>query len=473
MEKRHSAPGAWVLAAALTAVAWGCSPEPPPAPAVEKPAAVRPITAPPELLETQEAFVAVSRQVIPAVVNIRAARRGKIDTLIPLFEDFFHDLFKNRPRPKREEKNLGSGFIISADGHILTNAHVVKGAEEIRVKLADQRVFAGKLVGLDSRTDVAVLKIENAGKLPGAVTLGDSDKLRVGEWALAVGNPFGLEGTMTVGIISATRRTDMGIEEYEDFIQTDASINPGNSGGPLVNIFGEVIGVNTAIVAAGQGIGFAIPINLAHSIAEQLIGTGEVTRGWLGVMIQNLTPELAISFGLQEPRGVLVNGVIADSPAEKGGIQRGDVILAVKGRKVEGVGDFKLLIAHIPPGETADLKLWRNGAFTTVTLTLDSSPPVNEVPESAAGNHSTRIGITVDPAEAAEGLSIVKVDPQSPAAAHGVRVGDRLLSVNRRDTNNLEDFQAAVKDAESSGQLLLLLRRGDNTLYMAFPLSKK
>ncbi len=236
----------------------------------------------------------------PAVVNIRAERVRSVPRLGPLFEEFFGDLFRAPPRPQREQ-SLGSGFIIGAEGIILTNAHVVDGAEQIKVQLADQRVFPGEVLGIDPKTDVAVLKVKSDGPLPVTV-LGDSDRIKVGQWALAIGNPFGLDSTLTVGVVSATGRANVGIEDYEDFIQTDASINPGNSGGPLLNIYGEVVGINTAIVAAGQGIGFAIPINLARQVAEQLIATGEVRRGWLGVSMQPLDPALAESLRPRQGR---------------------------------------------------------------------------------------------------------------------------------------------------------------------------
>ncbi|MEZ4484440.1 MAG: Do family serine endopeptidase [Syntrophotaleaceae bacterium] len=331
-----------------------------------------PVEKPPqELLATQQAFTEVSQKVTPAVVNIQAERVQRLPRLGPMFEDFFGELFKRYPQRQQKAKSLGSGVIISASGYILTNEHVVKGAEEIKVKLADGRIFDGALVGTDPDTDVAVLKIEDSNELPVAV-LGDSDALQVGQWALAIGNPFGLDSTLTVGVISATGRTDVGIEAFEDFIQTDASINPGNSGGPLLNIYGEVIGINTAIVASGQGIGFAIPINLARLIAGQLMENGEVVRGYLGVGIQPLSPELAESFGLDRATGALVNQVLADSPAGRAGIRQGDVLLTYNDRETSGVRSLQLLVANTPAGGSAWLGILRDGKRLELSVTIAS-----------------------------------------------------------------------------------------------------
>ena len=422
-----------------------------------------------ELLETQKAFVEVSRRVTPSVVNIRAARKVKTDQFGKLFDEFFWDLFKDRRRPpERQEQSLGSGFIISKGGHILTNTHVVQGAEEIKVKLANQKVYSGTVVGFDTRTDVAVLKIDSVESLPAPVALGDSDRLQVGQWALAIGNPFGLEGTLTVGVISATKRSNMGIEEYEDFIQTDASINPGNSGGPLVNIYGEVVGVNTAIVASGQGIGFAIPINLARLIADQLIANGKVERGWLGVRIQALTSDLAGSFGIEKNQGVLVSDIISNSPAEEAGVLRGDIILSVDGKAVAGAGEFKLLVANLPAGKEVELVVWRQGVTNNLKVKIASRGGVSEVSDSTL--KSFALGMTLVPNEKGPGLVVVDIDPESSAASFGVRKGDILLALNKKKLETLRDFEDAYKD--SSGTVSILLKRGRTTLYLAFPVGK-
>ncbi len=432
------------------------------APPVEKPAS--------ELVSTQRAFIEVSAKVTPSVVNIRAARISSAEELGSLFEHFFGDMFRDRPRPQRREQSLGSGVLISEDGYILTNEHVVKGAAEIKVKLSDQRVYDGTVVGVDPRTDVAVLKIDAKEKLPAAV-LGDSDQLQVGQWALAIGNPFGLERTLTVGVISATGRANVGIEDYEDFVQTDASINPGNSGGPLLNIYGEVIGINTAIVASGQGIGFAIPINLAQLISTQLIETGEVTRGWLGVSIQPLSPELAESFGLDQVTGALVNQVLAGSPAELAGIKRGDVLLRIAGRKVRSARELRLLVANTPAGKTVDLELVRNGKPLTISVTIAPRDPeqtatsaVPTTPEPGKG-----LGLSVGPNPEGPGVMVDAVVPQGAAAAAGVRPGDLILSINRQQVNDPAAFSRAVSKIHKGKNVVLLIEREGATLYLAFP----
>jgi Do/DeqQ family serine protease len=432
-------------------------------PPVEKPA--------PEIISTQAAFIEVSRTVTPAVVNISATRisRGEPG---PLFDEFFGDFFRGAPRPRQREQSLGSGFLISTDGYILTNEHVVKGGEKITVKLSDQRTFAARVIGIDARTDVAVLKIEAREDLP-TVVLGDSDALQVGQWALAIGNPFGLDRTLTVGVISATGRANLGIEDYEDFIQTDASINPGNSGGPLLNIYGEVVGINTAIVAAGQGIGFAIPINLARLIAEQLIETGEVTRGWLGVSIQPLTPELAESFGLDRLSGALVNQVIPGSPAEKAGVQRGDLLVSFDGREVRGVRELQLMVASTPVGRTVQLEVVRGGKRQRLPVTIVAQQVASaaETPPAAPLEKESALGLTVAPAEDGAGVLVEEVDPSSPAAAAGVRPGDQILALNKEEVRDLPSFHSAVRKAQTGKHVVLLLRRGDATLYLAFPVS--
>jgi Do/DeqQ family serine protease len=433
-------------------------------PPVEKPA--------PELISTQEAFIEVSEKVTPAVVNISAARIASAREHAPPFEDFFGDLFRQTPPLQRREQSLGSGFILSEDGYILTNEHVVKGAAEIKVKLSDQRTYDGKVVGIDPRTDVAVLKIEAQEKLP-TVVLGDSDTLKVGQWALAIGNPFGLDRTLTVGVISATGRANVGIEDYEDFIQTDASINPGNSGGPLLNIYGEVMGINTAIVASGQGIGFAIPINLARLIADQLIEKGEVTRGWLGVSIQPLTPELADSFGLNIVAGALVNQVLAGSPAEKAGIKRGDVLLTFDGKPVRGVRELQLLVASTPAGSKVELVVLRQGKRITlpVDIVAQQSPAtVTAVPDRAQEQRQAEgFGLTVVPTAEGKGVQVAAVDRAAAAAAAGVRPGDIILAINQQEVNDPAAFQQAVENARKMKNAVLLIRRGETVLFLAFP----
>jgi Do/DeqQ family serine protease len=430
-----------------------------------------PVENPPgELISTQHAFMEVSRNVTPGVVNIRAARvrpqRG--GEFGPLFEDFFGDLFRGDPRPRpQREHSLGSGFLISEDGYILTNNHVIRDAEEITVRLSDQRVYAAKVVGMDPRTDVAVLKIEANETLP-FVVLGDSEHLQVGQWALAIGNPFGLDRTLTVGVISAIGRAGLGIEDYEDFIQTDASINPGNSGGPLLNIYGEVIGINTAIVATGQGIGFAIPINLARLIATQLIETGEVVRGWLGVSIQPLTPELAESFGLDRVTGALVNHILPGSPAANADLQRGDILLLFDGKEVRGVRELQLLVASAPVGKRVDVEVLRSGKRLKVPVVIAEMEQTSRVAlTSGQPSRAEGLGFAVIPADG-EGVLVDAVEPGSRAASAGVQPGDILLSINRQEIDSLEAFRKAAEQARGRN-VVLLLKRGASTLYLAFP----
>jgi serine protease Do len=306
---------------------------------------------PKDILAVQQAFTNVVKAVTPSVVNISTVSKRKL--VQPFYEmsPFFDDFFGGRQQPRyHREKSLGSGLIISKDGYILTNDHVVKDAETVQVKLSNEKVYTGKVVGEDPKTDLAIVKITSKEELPTAV-LGDSDKLQVGQWAIAIGNPFGLDRTVTVGVISATGRSNMGIETYEDFIQTDASVNPGNSGGPLLNVYGEVIGINTAIVAAGQGIGFAIPVNMAKQVVDQLIKKGSVTRGWLGVSIQPVTDELAQSFGLNKSRGALISDIMSGSPAEKAGLKQGDVVIRFDGKEIKDARQLQMIVADTRVGQ--------------------------------------------------------------------------------------------------------------------------
>ena len=328
---------------------------------------------PADILAAQRAFSQVSRQVTPSVVNISTISRKKLarpfPDMPPLFEEFF-----GRPQTRRD-RSLGSGFIISRDGYIVTNEHVIRDAESIRVKLSNDTVLDAKVVGGDPKTDIAVIKI-NAVDLPVAV-LGDSDRLEVGQWAIAIGNPFGLERSMTVGIISATGRSNVGIETIENFIQTDASINPGNSGGPLLNIHGEVVGINTAIVAAGQGIGFAIPTNMARPIIAQLVEKGKVTRAWLGVSISPITEEAARSLGLrQQQAGALIAELYQGGPADKGGIRPGDIIVRFGETAVRDPSHLQQLVAMAKIGAPLQLTVLRNSRALQLTVTPGNADSV-------------------------------------------------------------------------------------------------
>jgi len=325
-------------------------------------------------------FIQVAEQVTPSVVNISTVSSGKGRTPNelfrpfgndPFFRDFFDRFFEGMPR-RRQQTSLGSGVIIDKSGLILTNNHVIKDADEITVRFSNKQEAKGKVVGTDAKTDLAVIRVGAKDDLPVA-RLGNSESLRVGEWAIAIGNPFGLDHTLTVGVVSATGRSEVGIAAYENFIQTDASINPGNSGGPLLNVRGEVIGINTAIVASGQGIGFAIPINLARKVMDDLVKKGRVTRGWLGVGIQPLTPELAKSFGVSG-EGVLVNQVMPKSPAEAAGLKAGDLILSIDGKGIKDPRELTRVIADADIGKTLELTVLREKEKRTVKVQVGEMP---------------------------------------------------------------------------------------------------
>jgi Do/DeqQ family serine protease len=335
----------------------------------------------------QQSFVGVAEHVRPAVVHLGTIQRAKLrrgpsappGTDDPFFKDFFNQFFGSEgppPRGEYRQPGLGSGVIIDKRGLVLTNFHVVKGADEIIVRLSDKREYRGQILGTDSKTDLAVVRFQPDHALTVAA-LGNSDALRVGEWAMAIGNPFGLDQTVTVGVISATGRSDVGIATYENFIQTDASINPGNSGGPLVNLKGQVVGINTAIVAAGQGIGFAIPINMVKRVVDQLVDKGKVVRGWIGVALQPLSPELAQSLGVDGGNGAVVGATIAGSPAAHAGLVQGDVILSYNKTAVEDYRHVQRLVADTTVGSTVDLEVLRKKQKIQVRVTIA------EVPDSA------------------------------------------------------------------------------------------
>lgn len=430
---------------------------------------------PKDIMATQQAFVALVKNVTPAVVNISTISRKKIEQpffeFSPLFEEFFGE---SRPRYRRD-KSLGSGFIINKSGYIITNDHVVRDAESIKVKLSNENIYDGKIVGSDPKTDIAVIKIDAREDLPVAV-LADSDKLQVGQWAVAIGNPFGLDRTVTVGVVSATGRSNMGIETYEDFIQTDASINPGNSGGPLLNVHGEVIGINTAIVAAGQGIGFAIPVNMAKQIVTELITKGSVTRGWLGVSIQPVTEELAREFGLGKARGVLVADVMEGSPAAKGGIRQGDILLDFAGTGIKDAQHLQRVVAATAPGKTVPVTVFRGGREMKLSITSASADSAAARKSHPQGGAPDIIGLVLEPLppellrRGAAGVVAAAVEDGGVAAEAGIRQGDIIVSVNRRNVATPAEYDRAMAEAERRGTAILLVRRGGASIFFSLRL---
>jgi serine protease Do len=413
-------------------------------------------------------WVEIARAVKPAVVNVsvRGVRRdsGEEDDVRP---------FGAKP-PRRMVRGLGSGFVINAGGYIVTNNHVVDGATDIRVKFADGKQLTGKVIGHDPKTDLALLKVD-ASNLP-VVPLGDSAHLEVGEPVMAVGNPFGLEQTVTTGIVSATGRV-IGEGPYDDFIQTDASINPGNSGGPLINARGEAIGINTAIVSGGGGsvgIGFAIPTNLAKPVVTQLADGGHVVRGWLGVAIQPLTPELARSFGLDAPNGAVVTAVTDGSPAGKAGLKRGDVIMRYDGRAVARASDLPRAVAETPIGRAVPMEIVRDGARTTLTVSVARLSDDDAAVAAAAT--SERLGIaarSLTPQLAqqlgvpeATGVLVQQVEDGGRAQAAGISAGDVIVEVDRRPVASVDALQRALKEHAAGTPLLMLVRREGQPLYL-------
>ncbi|HEV8643519.1 MAG TPA: DegQ family serine endoprotease [Methylomirabilota bacterium] len=424
-----------------------------------------PATDPRALLRAmEEAFSAVADRATPAVVNVSTVpQKGAAGPPEDLerFREFFGEEFYERYfRRRREEvRATGSGVIVDPNGYILTNNHVIENAAEIVVRLSDSRKFTARLVGRDPKTDLAVLKVDAPRPLPVA-ELGDSDRLRVGQWAIAIGNPFGLDRTVTVGIISATARTRVGVATYESFIQTDASINPGNSGGPLLNLDGKVIGVNTAIVAAGQGIGFSIPINMAKDVMRQLIARGRVVRGWLGIVIQDVTDELAGSFGVREREGVLVADVMKGGPAEAAGLRPGDVIVEFGGARVKEVPDLQRQAAGAMPGQTVALTVVRDQGRASVKVTVGEMP-TDEPVAAAEGDESWGLAVeplASDPARRldlpfARGVVVTDVVPGSPADKAGLRRGDVILDVKGRPVTDVQGLYrelGALKPGQSA-----------------------
>ncbi len=432
-------------------------------------------------VEELPSFAGLVEKLRPSVVNISTTSvvrtRGFFNLPSPFsegdpFEEFFKRFFGEVPQQEFRQHGLGSGFIISVDGYVVTNNHVIDKAQDIEVILADGEKYKAKVVGKDSKTDLALLKIEPKEKLQ-SVTFGDSDKLQIGDWVIAIGNPFGLGHTVTAGIVSAKGRV-LGLGNYDDFIQTDAPINPGNSGGPLFNLQGQVVGVNTAIVAEGQGIGFAIPINMVRNVVEQIKEKGRVVRGWLGVLIQNITPEIAEGMNIKETKGALVADVTPGGPAEKAGIKRGDIIVEFNGHKVEKVVDLTSMVAVTPPGKEAHIKVIREGKEIDVTV------KIGELPEKASmggeKESKEKIGLTVEEInpqianqynlEEGKGIVITDVEAGSIADESGFQPGDVILEIDGQHIKNMDDYEKAIEKLERGKSVLFLVKRGKNTVYI-------
>jgi serine protease Do len=436
-----------------------------------------------EALSRPESFTALAERNSPAVVNIQAERngRGGPPMMSPFhrgpmpkddpFHDFFDKFFGGPPQREFKQRSLGSGFIFDKDGHIVTNNHVVAEADNIKVILKNGKEFDAQVKGRDPNTDLALIKIEPTNDLP-VLELGDSDALKVGEWILAIGNPFGLEHTVTAGIISAKGRV-IGSGPYDDFIQTDASINPGNSGGPLITMDGKVVGINTAIVAGGQGIGFAIPVNLARGVIDQLKTSGQVTRGWLGVGIQDLTPELKEYYGLKEGKGVLVTQVFPGDPADQAGLKAGDVILKVNGKEVDTSRELSRVIAEAPVGQKVAVSVLRKGdvkAFQ-VELSKRKDTPMAGTGDTLKEGHDFGIAVADITPEAARryqlkdpaGVMVTGVAPGSAGEKAGFRPGDVIREINHEpvaDVAAYEEETAKIASGDTASFYILRPGRG-------------
>jgi len=434
-------------------------------------------------------FVNLAKKLKPMVVNISTTQvsegRGTQEFGSPFgggeddpFNDFWRRFFGGpTPRGPQRQRSLGSGFIIDGDGSILTNNHVVENASKIVVKLAgDDQDYEAKVIGRDPKTDIAVIKISAKSSLQ-AASLGDSDRLEVGEWVMAIGNPFGLDGTVTSGIVSAKGRHNITQGPYDNFIQTDASINPGNSGGPLINMRGEVIGINTAIFSrtgGNIGIGFAIPINLVKELLPQLRGKGKVTRGYLGVLIQKVTPDIAESLGMDKGYGALVANVSKDGPAEKAGVKVGDVIVEFDGLAIKDSGDLPIIVARTPVEKKVRMKVLRDKKEVVLNVSVGELKDEEIV---ASAPEKGELGLTVQRLtpqmaeslglERSEGVVVTAIEPGSAAEEAGIRRGDVILEVDRRAVRTLDEYKKALAGARKGRGVLFLVRRGESTLFLA------
>lgn len=438
-------------------------------------------------------FMNLAEKLSPAVANISIVQKAEQQHEPPFrgfrrpyrerqpfgqdpFREFFERYFSDAPPQTRQ--SLGSGFIIHPQGLILTNNHVIEAADKIKVTLQNEREFEAQVIGRDPKTDLALIKVESKADLP-TVPLGDSDALRIGEWVLAIGNPFGLSHTVTAGIVSAKGRV-IGAGQYDDFIQTDASINPGNSGGPLFNTRGEVIGINTAIIAGGTGIGFATPINLVKELIPQLYDHGKVTRGWLGVMIQKVTPELARTFALPQAHGALVADVVSDSPAAQGGLQQGDIITGFDGSDIRDMNELPRVVAKTEVGKHVEVRILRQGKAKTLSITIAALREEAAV-AAAEPTLTDRLGMEVEDLtpdsvqrmglSSSRGVLVAAVNPDGPAAEAGIRSGDVILEVNRHGIADTQSYTEALQN-HVDDTILLLIARDENTLYVALQYQK-
>ncbi len=432
-------------------------------------------------------FSELAKKASPSVVNISTVKvvKGEGHPTLPFgpndpFKDFFERFFRDQVPKDFKQRSLGTGFIIDKEGYILTNNHVVEKADEIKVKLADDREYDAKIIGRDAKTDIALIRVEGARNLA-PLTLGNSDALQVGDWVVAIGNPFGLGHTVTAGIVSAKYR-QIGAGAYDNFIQTDASINPGNSGGPLLNTAGEVIGINTAIFSrtgGSVGIGFAIPVNMAKDLLPQL-EKGRVVRGWLGVMIQHVGPAIKDKFGLDEEKGALVSDVTAGGPADKAGIKRGDVIVAVDGRKIKEMKELPYVIAAIPVGKTVAIDVIRKGEARSIQVVIGELKEEDEKPLVAQAG--PRMGMVVDEItpelarrfglSETDGVIVVEVGSNTPAEEAGLRPGDVILEIDQVPITGLDEFKRVLDAYREGDTLLLLTKRSGGTLYLTLKAEK-
>lgn len=450
--------------------------------------------------EMAPGFPEVAKAVRPAVVNITPAKtlvrehkrregRSPMDQMEEFFGFDFPRQFGPKPHGPSDRDpsergphrgGMGSGVIIAADGYVITNNHVVEGAKEVQVTLPDKREFTGKIVGADPKTDLALVKID-AKDLP-SVPWGDSSKLQVGEYVLAVGNPFGLNSTVTLGIVSALGRGRMGITQYEDFIQTDAAINPGNSGGALVNTKGELIGINTAIFSQTggyQGVGFAVPTSMAKPVVDSLVKTGKVVRGYMGVSIQDLTPDLAKSFGIKTEKGVLISDVASDSPADEAGLKQGDVIVGYQGEAVEDAPALQRLVTRTPVGTKATIKVLRDGHEKDVTVKIAEQPDAVKTAKAETNTEDSiaLAGIEVQGLDRktarelglndkAKGVVVTNIDPESPANESGLQPGDVIQEINRQEIKSVKDYEKAASALKKDQPALLLINRRGASLFL-------